>query len=83
MTLRENSFGKSGIVPTGSIDHLDDGTYYLTKIDDQFIRYYAIKDSKDSRATNVVKEQGSHSPTLPKDSQAARRLHSANVQFEE
>ena len=45
MTLRENSFGKSGIVPTGSTDHLDDGTYYLTKIDDQFIRYYAVKDS--------------------------------------
>jgi len=46
MSLRENSFGKSGIVPTGSIDHLDDGTYYLTKIDDAFIRYYAIKDSR-------------------------------------
>ena len=45
MTKREQNFGKAAIKPRGSVDHLDDGTYYLTKIDENFVRYYAIKDS--------------------------------------
>lgn len=39
---RENAHLKKNFEPTGSIDHLEKGTYYLTKIDDKFRRSYAI-----------------------------------------
>ena len=27
----------------GSIEHLEEGTYYLTRIDEKFVRYYSVK----------------------------------------
>ena len=34
MTVREQNFGKSSIVPTASTQHLEPGTFYLTRIDE-------------------------------------------------
>jgi len=47
MTHREAMFGKANYVPTSSIDALELKTYYLTKVDDKFRRYYALKDETD------------------------------------
>ena len=56
MTHREGLFGKNNYVPEvsknfsslnllqGSIDHLFPGTFYLTKVDNKYRRYYEIKD---------------------------------------
>lgn len=67
MSHREQCFGKSNIIPKASIENLDMGTYYLTRIDEKFIRHYAIKGDEQASA-------GSPSPTLPRNSQAAQRL---------
>ncbi|ODV60013.1 hydroxymethylglutaryl-CoA synthase [Ascoidea rubescens DSM 1968] len=42
--LREKAYKQKNFQPKGSIDNLVKGTYYLTNIDDMFIRTYAIKD---------------------------------------
>ena len=70
MEKRERSFGQANIVPEGSIDHLENGTYYLTRIDEKFIRYYAIKGQDDGENAEL-RAKGSHSPRLPRTSQAA------------
>lgn len=44
IALREAAHLKKDFKPTGSIDHLLPGTYYLTEIDDRFHRKYAIKE---------------------------------------
>ncbi len=72
MTEREQSFGKAAIKPRGNIDHLEDGTYYLTKIDKNYIRYYALKDTSVQSASQDL--EGTRSPTLPRNSQVAQRL---------
>lgn len=41
--LREQAHLKKNFEPKGSIDHLQEGVYYLTKIDDMFKRYYEVK----------------------------------------
>ena len=51
-----------------------DGTYYLTRIDEKYIRYYAIKGDPHNGL-------GSHSPTLPLNGKAANRLSSMDAQF--
>jgi len=80
MSLREASFGKANVVPKASIEHLEEGTYYLTRIDEKFIRYYAIKGSADQ---TVPEEGGTCNPTLPRTSPAAQRLQALDTQFEE
>lgn len=42
--LREKAHLQKDYVPTGSIDHIRPGTYYLTAIDDKFRRIYAVKE---------------------------------------
>jgi len=42
--LRHNAHGKKGYTPTGSVDTIVKGTYYLVNIDDKFRREYARKD---------------------------------------
>lgn len=42
--LREKAHLKSSFTPTGSIDNLPSGSYYLTSIDDKFRREYSIKE---------------------------------------
>lgn len=37
-------FGKCGYEPTGMIDHFFPGTFYLTKVDEKYRRYYTIKE---------------------------------------
>lgn len=65
MSQREQAFGKANVVPSASVQHLVEGTYYLTRIDENFIRYYALKGDC---------TEGKREPTLPKNSQAALRL---------
>ena len=48
------------------------GTYYLTKVDDKFRRFYALKGTD---------QEASVSPRLPKGSKAAERLTSLNTHF--
>ena len=67
MSWREQNFGKGNLVPRASIQHLDPGTYYLTKIDEQLIRYYALK----GEDTKQAKLEGSTSPTLNMDTSSA------------
>lgn len=43
INLRENAHLKKSFKPTGSIDHLSSGTYYLVEIDDKYRRFYQIK----------------------------------------
>lgn len=43
LELREKAHLKKDFKPSGSIDHLEPGTYYLVSIDDKFRREYAIK----------------------------------------
>lgn len=45
MTHRESLFGKCDYVPTGSIDHLLPGTFYLTNVDKVHRRFYKIKEA--------------------------------------
>jgi hydroxymethylglutaryl-CoA synthase len=45
MAHRESIFGVNDYTPTGTIEHFFDGTFYLTKIDKMFRRYYQIKGS--------------------------------------
>ena len=42
--LREKAHLQKSFKPTGSIDHLRAGTYYLTEIDDKFRRSYSTKE---------------------------------------
>lgn len=42
LKTREKAHLKKDFEPQGSIDHLEKGTYYLTKIDDKFRRQYAV-----------------------------------------
>jgi hydroxymethylglutaryl-CoA synthase len=41
--LREKAHLKSNFEPTGSVETLLPGTYYLTKVDEMFRRKYEIK----------------------------------------
>ena len=68
MDKRERNFGKANLVPEGSIEHLEDGTYYLTRVDEKYIRYYAIKGQDEVDAEH---RKGTHTPKLPRTSQAA------------
>lgn len=43
LVLREAAHLKKDFIPSGEIDHLQNGTYYLVKIDDRFRREYNIK----------------------------------------
>ena len=89
MTRREEYFGLANQRPTGSIDHILEGSYYLTNIDKNYIRYYALK-TGDSKST----DEGTADPKLPlatarvkssatMDStmKATRRLGALNHQF--
>jgi len=40
MSHKETIYGVKNYTPTGSTEHLLDGTYYLTKVDDKFRRTY-------------------------------------------
>ena len=60
MTRREEHFGLANQRPTGSIDHILEGSYYLTNIDKNYIRYYALK-TGDSKST----DEGTADPKLP------------------
>jgi len=42
--LRHNAHGKKSYTPTGSVDAIVKGTYYLVNIDDKFRREYVRKD---------------------------------------
>lgn len=42
--LREKAHLQKDYKPTGSIDHIRPGTYYLTSVDDKFRRFYAVKE---------------------------------------
>lgn len=44
IALREALYGQKDYTPTGSIEHIAPGTYYLTNINDKFQRSYAIKE---------------------------------------
>ena len=37
----------------GSIDHLEEGTYYLTRIDEKYVRYYAVKGEEEEVASTA------------------------------
>jgi len=41
--LREKAHLKSNYKPSGSLDNIRPGTYYLTDVDDMFRRKYEIK----------------------------------------
>jgi len=43
MKLRENMYGKCDFVPTSTTDDLYPGTFYLSKCDDKWRRFYEIK----------------------------------------
>lgn len=67
MSHRESLFGKLNYEPSviyykltllqGSVDHFYDGTFYLTKVDDKYRRFYAIKDSKDEKSQKLMPKQ--------------------------
>jgi len=61
MNHREGIYGKSNYSPIGSIKQLENYTYYLTKIDSQFRRFYAIK-----TPDNKVQPDGTLNPRIPK-----------------
>jgi hydroxymethylglutaryl-CoA synthase len=42
--LREHAHLKKNFKPTGSVETIQKGTYYLTEVDDMFRRQYAIKE---------------------------------------
>jgi len=44
MTIREHNHGKANLTPSGSIEHLFDKTFYLTKINEQYRRFYSMKE---------------------------------------
>jgi len=44
MTIREQNHGKANLTPSGSIEHLFDKTFYLTKINEQYRRFYSMKE---------------------------------------
>ena len=44
MARREAMFGKKGFEPKDEIGHLYPQTFYLTKVDDKYRRFYQIKD---------------------------------------
>lgn len=44
IALRERAHLNKDFIPSGGIDGLRSGTYYLTKVDDMYRREYAIKD---------------------------------------
>ena len=43
MTKRESLFGKKNFEASDPINHLFPGTFYLTKVDDKYRRFYEIK----------------------------------------
>ncbi|ANB11863.1 hydroxymethylglutaryl-CoA synthase [Sugiyamaella lignohabitans] len=43
LALREKAHLQKSFKPTGSVDALREGTYYLTEVDDKFRRSYAVK----------------------------------------
>lgn len=43
LVLREKAHLAKNFTPTGSIDHLRPGTYYLTEVNDMYQRKYAVK----------------------------------------
>mmetsp|Transcript_43488 Transcript_43488/g.41946 ORF Transcript_43488/g.41946 Transcript_43488/m.41946 type:complete len:126 (+) Transcript_43488:331-708(+) len=45
MSHKEGLYGKKDYSPKGSVEHLLQGTYYLTKVDDKYRRFYAVKDT--------------------------------------
>ena len=83
MAAREANFGKCPYTPTvsdwtinsmqGSIDHLYEGTYYLTKIDEKYRRFYAIKGESTPSLQSSLTSQS--------DSQAVQRLNSMKMQL--
>lgn len=42
--LRKKAHLQKDYTPSGNVDNLFPGTYYLTKVDDMFRREYAIKE---------------------------------------
>jgi hydroxymethylglutaryl-CoA synthase len=42
--LREHAHLKKNFKPTGGVETLQKGVYYLTEVDDMFRRQYAIKE---------------------------------------
>jgi hydroxymethylglutaryl-CoA synthase len=44
MKIRENTHNACDFTPSGSIDNIATGTYYLEKIDDKWRRFYKRKD---------------------------------------
>lgn len=42
LELREQAHLQKNFVPSGEVDTLQKGTYYLTKVDDQYQRVYAV-----------------------------------------
>lgn len=49
MAKRERMFGKFDYTPTDSIETLLPGTFYLTKVDKKYQRYYAVKQKNNSK----------------------------------
>jgi len=45
MAHRESLFGKCNFMPTGSLDNLLPGTFYLTHVDEAHRRFYKIKEA--------------------------------------
>lgn len=44
LALREAAHLKKGFKPTGSLENVGSGVYYLTEVDDRFHRSYAVKE---------------------------------------
>jgi hydroxymethylglutaryl-CoA synthase len=44
MKIRENTHNACNMVPTGELEHISTGTYYIEKIDDKWRRFYKRKD---------------------------------------
>ena len=44
MKIRENTHNACDMTPTGDLEHIATGTYYIEKIDDKWRRFYKRKD---------------------------------------
>lgn len=51
--LREAAYGQKNYTPSGDLDSIDEGVYYLEHIDDQFRRTYAIKGANTNGVNGV------------------------------
>ena len=90
MAQKEQNFGKANILPNvkdmmfntvniqGSIDQLYEGTYYLTKIDDKYRRFYGVKGVPLDPSTQGVQ---SAKTAMNLTSQTAQRLNTVNNQL--